>query len=292
MAASVRVRAPAKVNLHLRVYGRGPDGYHGILSLFQALSLSDAIVVRSLKTPDAVQVDGVFDCPPERTTFYKAAVAFREATGIRDGIAVSADKMIPAGAGLGGGSGDAAAMLRALDALFDTRLPKAELERLGASVGSDVPFFLSCGAAMVSGRGEKVEPIASREDFGLAVVFPGFPVSTAWAYALLDEARPDDSAEPDPGRDELEGAFRGPPGLWPFANSFEPVVASRHPAIAEWRERLLGLGASFAAMSGSGSSVFGVFEEPAGAEEACRRLGPGPFRAFPCRALARPPALD
>jgi 4-diphosphocytidyl-2-C-methyl-D-erythritol kinase len=292
MAASVRVRAPAKVNLHLRVYGRRPDGFHGILSLFQALSLSDEVVVRSLTEPDAVRVDGAFDCPPERTTLYKAAIAFREATGIRDGLAISVDKRVPAGAGLGGGSSDAAALLRALDALFETGLPLAELERLGASVGSDVPFFLSCGAALVSGRGEEVEPIAPREDLAFLVAFPGFPAGTAWAYSLLDRERPDDSGEADPSGEEIEAAYRGAPSLWPYANSFEPCVGREKPGIPALRRAILEAGASFAAMTGSGSSVFGAFEDIEAAERARSRLAAKGMPAYAAVPLARPPALD
>lgn len=292
MAASVRVQAPAKVNLHLRVYGRRPDGFHGILSLFQALSLSDAIVVRSLKKPDAVEIGGVFDCPPERTTLYKAAVAFREATGIREGVSIAAEKLVPAGGGLGGGSGDAAAVFRALDALFGTSLPRAELERLGSLVGSDVPFFFSCGAALVSGRGEVVEGIVSREDFSLMVVFPGFGVGTAWAYSLLDARRADDSLEPDPGKEALKVAYGGQARLWPFANSFEPFVGAVRPEIPAIKSRLLAEGAAFASMTGSGSCVFGIFDDPDRAEAARRSFSSDGFRAFAAIPLARPPALD
>ncbi len=292
MAAIIRVRAPAKINLHLRVYGRGPDGYHGISSLFQAISMSDSLVIRSLKKPDAVEIDGVFDCPPERTTLYKAAVAFRQATGIRGGFAVSTEKTVPAGAGLGGGSSDAASLLRALDLLYDTRLPRGELERIGAQVGSDVPFFLYGGAAIVSGRGEKVEPIAAREDYALALVFPGFSVGTAWAYALLDEERPDDSGEPDPAPSELASAYRHDPSGWPFANSFEPVIAARFAAIAGIKRRLIAEGASYTAMSGSGSSVFGVFGDLPSATAACARFRDAGVSSCTALPLALLPSVE
>lgn len=292
MTASVCVQAPAKVNLHLRVYGRRPDGFHGILSLFQALSLSDSIVVRSLKKPDAVEIGGIFDCPPEKTTLFKAAVAFREATGLRDGVSIVAEKRVPAGAGLGGGSGDAAAVLRALNALFDTSLSGTELARLGSLVGSDVPFFFSCGAAIVSGRGDVVEGIPCRDDFSLVVVFPGFSVGTAWAYSLLDRERAEGSLEPDPGKAEIEAMYRGPTRAWRFGNSFEPFVGALHSAIPALTSRLLSEGASFAAMSGSGSSVFGVFDDPEMAHAVMRGLCEDGFSAFAAQPLARPPTLD
>jgi 4-diphosphocytidyl-2-C-methyl-D-erythritol kinase len=261
MEKAVRALAPAKINLHLRVYGRRRDGFHGLRSIFQAVSLADEIIVRSLKETERIEIDGVFDCPPEKTTFYKAAQAFRRTTGERGGISVSVTKSIPQGAGLGGGSSDAAAFLRALDGLFETRLDEVTLARLGAEVGSDVPFFLKGGAALVTGRGETVEALEPREDFFGLVVFPGFPVSTAGAFALLDRERPDDRDEADPTSEELSLAYRMRPSAWPFANSFEPHVGRAHPEIPWWREALLGEGAAFAGMTGSGSTIFGIFDD-------------------------------
>ncbi len=261
MAESVRVRAAAKVNLHLRVYRRREDGFHGILSLFQAVSLADSIVIRSLKESDTIEIDGDFDCPAESTTVYKAAAAYRKASGVGTGVSIRVDKRIPAGAGLGGGSSDAAATLLGLEALLGGGLEPAAIAALGASIGSDVPFFLSSAAAIVSGRGEIVRPISARDDFSIVIAFPGFPVPTAGAYALLDRERPEDSGEPDPGPESLLESYRGRVRDWPFANSFEPVIAGARPEIGRAKALLLGAGASFAAMSGSGSSVFGAFEE-------------------------------
>jgi 4-diphosphocytidyl-2-C-methyl-D-erythritol kinase len=292
MAECVRVRASAKVNLHLRVYGRRPDGYHGILSLFQAISLADSIVIRSLKESDTIEIDGDFDCQDQDTTIYKAAHAYRVATGIRTGLAISVAKRIPAGAGLGGGSSDAAAILVGLEALLGGGLKTPDMEALGAAIGSDVPFFLTAAAAIVSGRGEKVAQIAAREDFSLVLAFPGFPVSTSWAYSLLDEERPDDAAEADPGMDELARAYRGDIRGWPFANSFEPLIGRSRREIPEARRVLIDAGASFSAMSGSGSSVFGVFEDEEAAGAATSRLEAGGFAAYAASPLARCTMLD
>lgn len=267
MEKAVHVLAPAKVNLHLRIYGRRADGFHGLRSIFQAISLADDIVVCSLKQPHSIEINGVFDCPPEKTTLYKSVLAFREATGINEGIKISVEKVIPAGGGLGGGSSDAAAALVALDELFQTRLGRERLSGLGLKVGSDVPFFFSEGAAMVSGRGEIVERMDARDDYVLLVVFPGFPVSTKEAYDLLDSERPDDSSEPDPSPSELTAMYRGQPSTWTFANSFEPHVGGRHPEILSWTRLLSEEGAAFSSMSGSGSTVFGVF----GSEKEARR---------------------
>jgi 4-diphosphocytidyl-2-C-methyl-D-erythritol kinase len=291
MAASVRIAAPAKVNLHLRVYARRSDGYHGIRSLFQAVSLCDEIVIRSLKSPDAVDIDGDFDCPPEKTTVHAAVMAFRRITGIRSGVSISVDKHIPAGAGLGGGSSDAASVLRALDALHGTGLSRETLAKAGASVGSDVPFFFAPGAALVTGRGEEVEDIGARVDFSVALVFPGFPVGTAEAYSLLDRSRPDDSLEADPGNEEIERGYRNRPEAWPFANSFEAWVGAAHPRILGLRDSLVRMGASFAAMSGSGSTVFGVFEDGALCGRACSMLAAEGVDARSVAPLARLPEL-
>ncbi|MDA8426027.1 MAG: 4-(cytidine 5'-diphospho)-2-C-methyl-D-erythritol kinase [Treponema sp.] len=292
MAASVKISAPSKINLHLRVYERRPDGFHGIRSLFQAVSLADTIVVRSLKTINTVAIEGSFDCPAQDTTVYKAITAFRNASGIGTGLSVKVEKVVPAGAGLGGGSGDAAAVLRALDALFDTRFDTKELAAMAATVGSDVPFFVEGGCALVSGRGERVDRMVSREDFALAIHFPGFPMGSAEAYRLLDRMRPEDSGEADPAAEVLKAAYYEDPKLWPFANSFEPFVAVDHPAIAAIRSKMSELGAFFSAMSGSGSSVFGVFPTARAARQAVKSLesfGGSSYLAFP---LARLPALD
>jgi 4-diphosphocytidyl-2-C-methyl-D-erythritol kinase len=291
MADIIRVEAPAKINIHLRVYGRRTDGYHGILSLFQAVSLSDAIVIRSLKEPDLLEIGGELGCPAESSTVYKAVLAYRERTGSRTGLAISVEKRIPIGAGLGGGSSDAAATLAGLERLLGGDLSRNELYAAAAGIGSDVPFFLEGGAAIVSGRGEVLRPIPARTDYGLVIVYPDLSVSTAEAYGILDRDRPDDSSEPDPGAEELERRYLGALEDWDFENSFEPVIASIHPEIAAARDELLRLGAAFAAMSGSGSAVFGVFGDRDGARRAGTAMGEGGWEAFPAAPLARLPAL-
>jgi 4-diphosphocytidyl-2-C-methyl-D-erythritol kinase len=294
MEKAVRALAPAKINLHLRVYGRRSDGFHGIRSVFQAISLADELVVRSLKQPECFEIDGVFDCPPEETTFYKATVAFRQVTGIHDGLSVTVNKAIPAGAGLGGGSSDAAAYLMALDALFETGLSADSLAAIAASVGSDVPFFLVGGAALVSGRGETVKAIVAREDYAVVVVFPGFAVSTKEAYGLLDRERPLHDCEADLDDGALISAYSLQPDSWPFWNSFETYVGTAHPAILSWIGRLKATGALFSLMSGSGSAVFGVFadlEKAQAAAIALKALNGDDLPIVAAFPLARVPCL-
>lgn len=292
MAGSIRVTAAAKVNLHLRVYPRRSDGFHGILSLFQAVSLADVLVIRSLKESDTIEIEGDFDCPAKSTTVYKAAAGYLRASGLKYGLSIEVDKRIPAGAGLGGGSSDAAGTLLGLESLLGGGLDRSTLRSLGASIGSDVPFFLDAAAALVSGRGEFVEPIEARSDFGLLLVDPGFPVSTASAYALLDRERLDEAKEPDPSSEELVAAYRGRIKEWHFTNSFEPVIGAQKPEIAKVKRLLLESGASFAAMSGSGSTIFGVFEESSQPEDAAYRLRAEGFRTYAASPLARTQYLD
>jgi 4-diphosphocytidyl-2-C-methyl-D-erythritol kinase len=291
MTERVRVQAAAKVNLHLRVYKRRKDGFHGILSLFQAVSLSDSIVIRSLKEPDTITIDGDFDCPMRFTTVYKAVEAYRDETEIRTGLAISVSKRIPVGAGLGGGSSDAASVLTGLEALLQGGLNAEKIASLGASIGSDVPFFLSGAAAIVSGRGEIVSPIETRDDFSLIIAFPGFPVSSKEAYAALDRERPDDSAEPDPSPEEILAAYRADIRDWHFVNSFESVIGEARPEILAAKGILRGEGASFSAMSGSGSAVFGIFEARKEAKAALARIKASGFAAYHVSPLARPMVL-
>jgi 4-diphosphocytidyl-2-C-methyl-D-erythritol kinase len=294
MAGSIRVTAAAKVNLHLRVYPRRSDGFHGILSLFQAVSLADELVIRSLKESDTIEIKGDFDCPAEFTTVYKAASAYLCASGLKRGLSISVDKRIPAGAGLGGGSSDAAATLLGLEACLGGGLDQSRLSSIGASIGSDVPFFLNAAAAIVSGRGEVVEAIEARADFRLLLVDPGFPVSTVSAYGLLDmnRRRDDEARELDPTPGELIAAYRGRIRDWPFANSFEPIIGEQRREIANIRRLLLDSGASFAAMSGSGSTLFGVFEEGSRPCDAADRLRAVGYKTYIVSPLARMPCLD
>jgi 4-diphosphocytidyl-2-C-methyl-D-erythritol kinase len=291
MAECVRVRAAAKINLHLRVYGRQNDGFHGILSLFQAVSLADTLVIRSLKESDTIEIDGDFDCPIQLTTVYKAVLAYRKVSGVESGISISVEKRIPAGAGLGGGSSDAAATLLGLESLLGAGLADDDLARLGAMIGSDVPFFLSAPAAVVTGRGEKVASFEPRYDFSLLIAFPGFSVSTAQAYAELDRERPNDSWEADPSAEALLGAYRGEISLWPFANSFEPIVGRSRSEIPRAKDYLLGAGASFAAMTGSGSSVFGIFEDVSKLSHAMEGLEAAGYMTYAASPLARSVSL-
>ncbi len=274
MTGIARLFAPCKLNLHLRVLGKRPDGFHGIESVFQLISLSDELEIE-LGGPDsscAIECVGM-DLPNENT-IAAAVERMRSLTGITSGIRVRVVKNVPSGAGLGGGSSDAAATLVALDRLWGANLSKDSLLAAAASIGSDVPFFLFGGAAIVTGRGEKIVPIQARSDLFGVLIWPGVASPTGAAYGLVDKARLRGfEREIDwPCVDDLAEMYRSPVSEWKFRNSFTAPVETVLPSIREARLALRDSGAVYAEMSGSGSSVFGLFETESAAKIAQKAL--------------------
>lgn len=260
MLKSVRVSAPAKLNLSLRVLPRRADGYHDIESIFQKIDLCDELTLIPTDTGTCcLTVNG--PKLPSENTVTAAFELFVKETGITNGVAVTLTKRIPSGAGMGGGSSDAAAMLRALDALFETNVSEAALYRMAENIGSDVPFFLGSSCALVSGRGERLMAIKARRDLCFVTVKPDVHSSTKEAYGLVDAWMASHEDAPFTHLDfgQLENEYRKPPKKWAFANSFTPPLASRYPEIAHALRAVSDTGADFVQMTGSGSVVFGVF---------------------------------
>jgi 4-diphosphocytidyl-2-C-methyl-D-erythritol kinase len=216
--------------------------------------------------------------PPEEDLAYRAAALFRAKTGFDRALRIELDKRIPLGGGLGGGSSDAAAVLLALDQAAGTGLSQAALGVLAEALGSDVPFFLSPGAALVYGRGEALTPLDHPQNIRVVLVNPGFPQDTAGAFRLLDAERGRGWPVPkelDPGA--LAKALCGPPALWPYGNDFLPLFLERGPGEAAGAYRgiilsLKALGAEFAGLSGSGSTCFGIFTNGGAADRAIKIL--------------------
>ncbi|HWJ21062.1 MAG TPA: 4-(cytidine 5'-diphospho)-2-C-methyl-D-erythritol kinase [Gemmatimonadaceae bacterium] len=284
-ARAASVAAQAKVNLYLRVLAREASGYHQLETLFARLDLADRVVVR-------VRDDGhrALDCvgpamPPaglgavESNLAYRAALAYADAAGWPSGFEIAVEKHIPTGGGLGGGSADAGAVLRVLNALNPEPLPQQRLFALASALGADVPFMTAeAPLALAWGRGERMMAFPALPARDVALLVPDFGVSTADAYGWLAERR---AAE-----QEGSGA-RGPAPrmLFPHqfvawepvyrlaANDFEPVVLARHPALAAARDALAAAGARIALMSGSGSTLFGVFDRPPDAATLERAAG-------------------
>lgn len=270
---SISVTTNSKINLGLRVLGRRSDGFHDIESIFVAIDLGDTITVEP-------STELTVDCHPAVTMSPQDNIVFRAAQLYAGrfpddtcGAKITVQKRIPTGAGLGGGSGDAAATLLAL-AHINGRRPNSEtismLEPLAAACGSDVPFFLHAGVALVTGRGEQIKQISSAFPWTILLVCPGIHVNTAQAYSTLGIT----SAKPSPHLEERFTQAIESKGLEPslFENDFERAVFPQHPVLRDIKQRLTGTGAVFASMSGSGSSIYGLFETETKAVEASAQL--------------------
>jgi 4-diphosphocytidyl-2-C-methyl-D-erythritol kinase len=258
-------RAPAKINLWLRVFPADDTGYHPLDTLFCAIDLQDEVAIGP---GDGIQlgVTGADVGPIESNLAYRAAQEYFRAIGASPNISIELHKNIPAGAGLGGGSSDAAAVLRALQEQHDHALPTQTEKAIAARLGSDVPFFL-CGSswARARGRGEILEVVPSLPRRQVLVLKPDFPIATRDAYRWLDES------------DMLTRASAplSPPTSWGdvainATNTFEGVLFERYPILREMRDALNDSGAAISLVSGSGSALFGIFEEPEKATAAYR----------------------
>ena len=292
MADRARVEAPAKANLFLHVLAREATGFHSLETLFVALSLSDVVEVRRAASPGvALTVAGGVDVgPPERNLARRAAERFYREIGETPSVAVALEKRIPAAAGLGGGSSDAAAVLRALNAMHGDPFSRAELLQMAIELGSDVPFFL-CGSpfALAWGRGERLlalPPLSSRP---VLIAHPGVAMSTADAFRRLAEMRGDGYG---PRASSLELAEVG---AWPFvaeraANDFEAVNVEAIPALAHVRRAMRESGAEIAILAGSGASYVGVFAGEAERDAADAAVSALGLRTWKAETLwAEPP---
>lgn len=274
----VLLAAPAKINLGLHVLRRRPDGYHDVETVMLPIGWTDGLTAApadllALTCSDpALPTDG-------GNLVGRAAQALAVWAGVSPRAALHLDKRVPYGAGLGSGSSDAAAALRLLAGLWGLAVPGADLHGLASGLGSDVPFFLLDGPALASGRGEILAPLSGddgapyRLPFALVVAVPRVHVATAEAYRLVT---PNDRDRPD-----LAAIVRSNDlARWrrDLVNDFEAPILARYPEVREAKGRLLDGGAGYAALSGSGAAVFGVFEREADARAAAEML-----RADGCR---------
>jgi 4-diphosphocytidyl-2-C-methyl-D-erythritol kinase len=270
---SLRCPAPAKVNLFLRVLGERSDGYHEIETIFQAVSLCDELAVE-LVAGGGVELDvvGAELGPPTSNLAYRAARAVLDAAGSDMGVHVRLEKRIPAGAGLGGGSSDAAAALRCSNALLGGPFEAAKLLEIATGLGSDVPFFMGASPlALGRGRGELLEALPALPEAHLVLVLPPVHVDTGWAYGALAEHRRGGGEAPCFGSTgDVPRTWREVAGV--AVNAFEAVVASTHPEVATSLDALREAGAAPALLSGSGSACFGIFGDAGSARRAAALL--------------------
>ncbi len=279
-------KAYAKLNLSLDVTARREDGFHELAMLMQTVSVCDELTL-SLNDTGAISASCSLHFIPtdERNLAVKAARCYLAAVGEERGVHIRMDKRIPVGAGMGGGSADAAAVLRGMNKLFDERLSRRELEDLACSVGSDVAFCVAGGSALARGRGELLEDLPALPDCLFVIAKPDFSISTPELYRKLDSVslrrHPDTAGLLEAMR---QGSLREI--CRRMYNVFEDVPDRRMRTVNEIKGVLLDHGALGAMMTGTGSAVFGVFEEAAGAEGACAALG----REYRFCTVARPVA--
>lgn len=279
--------APAKVNLYLEVLRKRADGYHEIRTVLQHVDLCDEIRIMGRAQEISVESVGL-SCPTgEENLVHRATALFLKTTGIRTGVRVQIVKRIPLGAGLGGGSSDAATTLWGLNRLFQADLSRERLEQLGAQLGSDVPFFFRGPTMWATGRGEELHPLPPFPPTWLLIVFPGFPVSTTWAFANLELTGEDKSIRVRAAAEQ--GDFE--PLLAAPWNRFEEVIFRRYPAIKQLKESLEAWGARPTLMTGSGSAVFGRARDREEAEAWGARLREKGCTVFVVQTVSRPPLV-
>lgn len=273
------VYAPAKINLGLNVLPVRNDGFHEIESIFQTVSISDKLEIRFLEDYGKCSVFCEDLVLPLKNTITLAYDAFCKVVAVPvHSVAVKLTKHIPDGGGLGGGSSDAAAFIRALEKAYDLSFTDAQLDFIASEVGSDVFFFIhcekdGCGCAVVSGRGENLRFVSKRSDLYFVLAFPNVHSSTKEAYALIDEQFDKKTGLVYPSLDELESIYNSPVEEWTFKNAFTPVLVNKYPEIGYYIERIRKTDALYVNMSGSGSTVFGVYAVREKALDAVKSLG-------------------
>ncbi|MBR4549926.1 MAG: 4-(cytidine 5'-diphospho)-2-C-methyl-D-erythritol kinase [Oscillospiraceae bacterium] len=269
----IQERAYAKLNLSLDVTARREDGFHELAMLMQTVSVCDVLTLSSNDEETVSASCSLHFIPTdERNLAVRAANAYRTAVGEKRGVHIRMEKRIPVGAGMGGGSADAAAVLRGMNRLFDGRLNRRELEKLACSVGSDVAFCIAGGSALARGRGELLEDLPPLPDCRFVIVKPDFSISTPELYRKVDSVvlrrHPDTQGL-------LQAMEQGKLReiCMRMYNVFEDVPDRRMRTVSEIKGKLLDHGAFGAMMTGTGSAVFGVFEGTEKAGAACAALG-------------------
>lgn len=254
----------SKVNIGLKVLNQRDDGYHNIYTVFQELDFGDTIQIE--KIDDGCTIKSNVDWIPidESNICHKAYSALKTKFPDLGGISIHIQKNVPIGSGLGGGSANGATTLKGLNDLYDLNLSDGELEKIGATIGADVPFFIRGGTQLGEGIGDKLTLLPSHIQGTYLLVIPDVSISTPWAYSGLINKLNSEELMPN-----FVGFFSGDyASLKIFENDFERIVIPAYPEIGAIKRKLLELGARFASLSGSGSTVYGIFDEDASAKEA------------------------
>lgn len=255
----ITIAAPAKINLSLDITGKLENGYHALDTIMQTISIEDKITLAKTGRQISVLCDHPQVPQGNGNICHKAAEAFFEKTALEGGVIITIDKNIPVAAGLAGGSSDAAAVIKGLNLLYGTGLTQREMCEIGLKCGADVPYCIVAGTCRAKGIGEKLTKLPSFAGVYIVLVVPDFFVSTEWAYKNYDLNSPDEKPRTEElisyirGRDIKNTAER-------MANVLESITAKKHPEIQEIKNDIKKSGACGSVMSGSGPSVFGLFE--------------------------------
>lgn len=278
-------KAYAKINLGLKVLGRRPDGYHEILSVAQCVDLADVLYFESASSDQLTCSLDSLSTGPDNLV-YRAVDAFRARLDRPpQSFRIHLEKNIPIGAGLGGGSADAAAVLRALNRFYDQPFSNADLRQIAATLGSDIPFLVEGGTALMRGRGEMLEALIWEGSVFYVLAYPEVEISTAWAYGQLGPILTENS----PYFNfivSLSGGCVDHDRLFEvLENDFTPAVDRAYPIVAELRSQLDRIGARATLMSGSGSTVYGIFDDRKTASQAQSALQRQGCRSFLCQPV-------
>ncbi|MBD3309278.1 4-(cytidine 5'-diphospho)-2-C-methyl-D-erythritol kinase [candidate division KSB3 bacterium] len=271
LAWDLVIPSHAKINLGLHVLGKRQDGYHNIWTIFQELEFHDTLYFRKHREPLRITTDHPTLPVGDANLVSQAVRRIQTQTGCPLHVAIHIQKRIPLGAGLGGGSSNAAATLVGMNRLFRLGLGGEELRALAAELGSDVPFFLYGGTARATGRGEQLQPLPDLAPIWIGLIFPGIHISSGWAYKninlKLTNLRAINSMLSRLTHIAITGRDRTP-----LHNMFEEPVIRQYPIIGSIKTALVQHGAEWAMLAGSGSTVFGVFRSKRLAEEALCRM--------------------
>ena len=268
----LKFKTPAKVNLGLHVHGKREDGFHELETIFQMVSLFDDVELELLSSGIKLECDTPGIPTDDTNLVCKAALLLRKSYQVEGkGVSIRLKKKIPFGAGLGGGSGNAAGVLMGLNRLWDLNIEREKLFTLAAELGSDVPFFLTSPCALGKGRGERLKVLETCSKFQVLLVFPGFPIATSWVYQNLRlklTKRPNNISIL---RKNLSLSKITSLGSQLY-NDLESVVIQKFPEVKVVKDELWAWGALGVLLSGSGSTVFGIFDDPEKAQVACASL--------------------
>ena len=253
----ITLKAFAKINIGLKIIGKREDGYHNIETTLATINLSDILTFEKSGGGITLDAQGI-DIPQEDNLCYRTADQFMQKHGVSGGVRIRLVKNIPIGGGLGGGSSDAACVLKGLRNLYGTQVSDEELMQLGTTVGSDVPFFIKGGAAYARGRGDELT-FFSLPRMSLLVYYPGYSISTKWAYDEYDNSML--TRQPEPDKISEGGKKKRKRISFDLKNDFEKIVFKKHPELLDIKANLVACGVFCVSLSGTGSCLFAIIDQ-------------------------------